>query len=181
MPIGSLRVTNNETLYELAENLFGKVTRKLNIMTSGPDARFPDDVVLTGSPDDMIFNGKKKPKKTLFTYSVFHKKIFSLIAGVKSPILQATYAYLTEVDGLLYDISSILADIILDIVHDMLDETKILHRIYLLLDEATKTAIQLANQLPIETLTLLLNGQLAGAVNVTAIIGKPAALMASMF
>ena len=60
MPIGSLRVTNNETLYELAENLFGKVTRKLNNMTSGLDARFPDDVVLTGSPDDMIFNGKKK-------------------------------------------------------------------------------------------------------------------------
>ena len=121
-------------------------------------------------------------KKLNITYLFcFPLKIFSLIAGVKSPILQATYAYLTEVDGLLYDISSILADIILDIVHDMLDETKILHRIYLLLDEATKTAIQLANQLPIETLTLLLNGQLAGAVNVTAIIGKPAALMASMF
>ena len=121
-------------------------------------------------------------KNKHYLYLLFYTlKIFSLIAGVKSPILQATYAYLTEVDGLLYDISSILADIILDIVHDMLDETKILHRIYLLLDEATKTAIQLANQLPIETLTLLLNGQLAGAVNVTAIIGKPAALMASMF
>ena len=59
MPIGSLRVTNNETIYELAETLFGKVTWKLNNMTSGPDALFPDDVVLTGTPDDMIFNGKK--------------------------------------------------------------------------------------------------------------------------
>ena len=61
MPIGGLRVTNNETIYMLAENLFGTVTKRLNDMTSGPTARFPDDVVLTGTPDDMIFNGKNKP------------------------------------------------------------------------------------------------------------------------
>jgi len=88
MTIGSLRVTNNETIYELAETLFGKVTSKLNTMTSGPDALFPDD---------MIFN------------------------GVKSPILAATYAYLTEKDGLMTDIGSMLADILQDIVRDVFD------------------------------------------------------------
>jgi len=146
MPIGSLRVTNNETVYMLAQTLFEKMTSRLNIMTSGAGARFPDDVVLTGSPDDMIFN------------------------GVKSPILEATYAYLTEADGLLADISDILADIILDIVHDMLTPNTVMNRIYNLLDATTQATIQLINTVGFDFVQALLNGLLVENVNVTQII-----------
>ena len=166
MPIGSLRVTNNETIYMLAQTLFGKMTSRLNIMTSGAGARFPDDVVLTGSPDDMIFNGKAT--------DIFHLplKIFSQTAGVKSPILEATYAYLTEADGLLADISDILADIILDIVHDMLTPNTVMNRIYNLLDATTQATIQLINTVGFDFVQALLNGLLVENVNVTQIIGE---------
>jgi len=123
MPIGSLRVTNNETIYMLAQTLIGKMTGKLNTMTSAADARFPDDVVLTGTPDDMIFN------------------------GVKSPILEATYAYLIEKEGLLTDIGTMLTDILLDVVHDMLDENTISHQIYLMLPKEIQDIINLINTL----------------------------------
>ena len=67
MPIANLRVTNNETLLMLAETLFGKVIYNLNEMTAGADAPYHDDVVLTGTPDDMIFNGKNN-----FLCFIFH-------------------------------------------------------------------------------------------------------------
>jgi len=146
MPIANLRVTNNETLLELAETLFGKVIHNLNEKTAGADAPYHDDVVLTGTPDDMIFN------------------------GVRSPILAATYAYLTEATGLLADISAILADILLDIVHDMVKEGTIMNQIYNMLPPATQSTIDTINQLPLDFVTGLLNGVLAQQVNVTAII-----------
>ena len=177
MPIGSLRVTNNETIYELAETLFGRVTGKLNIMTSGPDARFPDDVVLTGTPDDMIFNGKND----LFCFSL---KLFSQIAGVKSPILAATYAYLTEKGELITDIGAMLADILIDIVHDMLDDTKVLHNIYLMLPNATQAAIDGIGFM-IDNGYINMNDTVRDLLwenlDVPAIIGKPGASMALLF
>ena len=89
--------------------------------------------------------------------------------------MAATYAYLTEADGLLFDLATILADILLDIVHDMLDETKMLHQLYLMLSDANKVIVDLINQLGMGTLQPLINGLLAQEVNVTQIIGKPGA------
>ena len=89
--------------------------------------------------------------------------------------MAATYAYLTEADGLLFDVATILADILLDIVHDMLDETKVLHQLYLMLSEANKTIVGLINQLGMTTVQPLINALLAEQVNVTQIIGKPGA------
>ena len=176
MPIGSLRVTNNETIYMLAQTLIGKMTRKLNTMTSAADARFPDDVVLTGTPDDMIFNGK--------TQICFQLKIFPRISGVKSPILEATYAYLIEKEGLLTDIGTMLTDILLDVVHDMLDENTISHQIYLMLPKEIQDIINLINTLVASgmiDINQTIIDTLAANLDVAGIIGKPAASMASMF
>lgn len=71
-PIGGLRVTKNETIHDLAVTLFDRVTTSLNLKTSGPGSDFPDDIVLTGSPDDMIFNGK-------LTYTLIHSCINSFM------------------------------------------------------------------------------------------------------
>ena len=89
--------------------------------------------------------------------------------------MAATYAYLTEAEGLLFDIATILADILLDIVHDMLDETKLLHQLYNMLSPANQAIVDLINQLGMATLQPLINGLLAQEVNVTQIIGKPGA------
>ena len=89
--------------------------------------------------------------------------------------MAATYAYLTEADGLLFDLATILADILLDIVHDMLDETKLLHQLYNMLSPANQAIVDLINQLGMATLQPLINGLLAQEVNVTQIIGKPGA------
>ena len=110
--------------------------------------------------------------KTIF-YVLFSLKIFPRTAGVRSPILAATYAYLTEATGLLADISAILADILLDIVHDMLKEGTVMNQIYNMLPPATQTTIQTINQLPLDFVTIFLNGVLVEQVNVTAIISKP--------
>ena len=59
MPLASLRVTKTETLYDLAVKLFGKVAENLNLKTTDPNnLEFYDDIVLTGTPDSMIFNGE---------------------------------------------------------------------------------------------------------------------------
>ena len=89
--------------------------------------------------------------------------------------MAATYVYLTEADGLLFDVATILADILLDIVHDMLDPTKVLHQLYQSLSEANKAIVDLINQLGMATVQPLINGLLAEQVNVTQIIGKPGA------
>ena len=86
--------------------------------------------------------------------------------------MAATYAYLTEAGGLLFDLATILADILLDIVHDMLDETKLLHQLYNMLSPANQAIVDLINQLGMATLQPLINGLLAQEVNVTQIIGK---------
>ena len=105
---------------------------------------------------------------------IFYLKIFSQISGVKSPILAATYEYLTNAaGGLLTDISAILADIILDIVHDMLNENTFLHKIYLMQNNDTKTAIQLIDQVGLDFVQAVLNQFLAQEVNVAEILGKP--------
>ena len=54
--IGGLRVTKNETIHDLAVKLIDRVTTSLNEMTTSGE--FPDDIVLTGTPDDMIFQGE---------------------------------------------------------------------------------------------------------------------------
>ena len=107
--------------------------------------------------------------KTIFIF-YFSLKIFPIPAGVRSPILAATYAYLTEASGLLADISAILADILLDIVHDMLKEGTILNGIYNMLDPTIQSAIQVINASGLDFVTALLNGLLVENVNVTAII-----------
>ena len=89
--------------------------------------------------------------------------------------MAATYAYLTEADGLLFDLATILADILLDIVHDMLDETKMLHTLYMMLSDANKAIVGLINQMGMVTVQPLINALLAEQVNVTQIIGKPGA------
>ena len=86
--------------------------------------------------------------------------------------MEATYAYLTEADGLLADISDILADIILDIVHDMLTPNTVMNRIYNLLDATTQATIQLINTVGFDFVQALLNGLLVENVNVTQIIGE---------
>ena len=59
MPLASLRVTKTETLYDLAVKLFGKVADNLNQKTTKPENQeFYEDIVLTGTPDSMIFNGE---------------------------------------------------------------------------------------------------------------------------
>ena len=54
--IGGLRVTSNETIEDMAVKLIGRVTTNLNEMTTSGE--FLDDIVLTGTPDDMIFQGE---------------------------------------------------------------------------------------------------------------------------
>ena len=54
--IRGLRVTKNETIHDLAVKLIDRVTTSLNEMTTSGE--FPDDIVLTGTPDDMIFQGE---------------------------------------------------------------------------------------------------------------------------
>ena len=87
--------------------------------------------------------------------------------------MAATYAYLTEADGLLFDLATILADILLDIVHDMLDETKMLHQLYLMLSDANKLIVDIINQMGMDTVQAAINGLLAQEV--AQIIGKPGA------
>ena len=89
--------------------------------------------------------------------------------------MAATYVYLTEANGLLFDLATILADILLDIVHDMLDPTKVLHQLYNMLSPANQAIVDLINQLGMATVQPLINGLLAEQVNVTQIIGKPGA------
>ena len=114
----------------------------------------------------------------------FHLKLFPRIAGVKSPILEATYAYLTEKDGLLTDIGTMLADILLDVVHDMLDENTISHKIYLMLPEDIKQIIDLIDLL-VSSGAIDINQTvidiLAVNVDVPAILGEPAASMVLLF
>ena len=87
--------------------------------------------------------------------------------------MAATYVYLTEADGLLFDLATILADILLDIVHDMLDETKMLHQLYLMLSDANKLIVDIINQMGMDTVQAAINGLLAQEV--AQIIGKPGA------
>ena len=89
--------------------------------------------------------------------------------------MAATYVYLTEANGLLFDLATILADILLDIVHDMLDPTKVLHQLYNMLSPANQAIVDLINQLGMATVQPLINGLLAEQVNVTQIIGEPGA------
>merc|ERR1711936_916294 len=147
-PIGGLRVTKNETIHDLAVTLFDRVTTSLNLKTSGPGSDFPDDIVLTGSPDDMIFN------------------------GVYSPILAATYSYLIEPSGIILDISYILADIIIDIAVNMQDPVgnPIFNGIYNNLPNDIKAIIDLIPTLGSAFIGPVLAGTIAGAVNVTEVL-----------
>ena len=63
--IGGLRVTRNETITDLAGKLIGRVTTNLNSMTASENSDFPDDIVLTGTPDDMIFRGELEVDQVL--------------------------------------------------------------------------------------------------------------------
>ena len=113
----------------------------------------------------------------------FPLKIFSKIAGVKSPILAATYAYLTEKTGLLTDIGEMLADILQDVARDMLDETKILHQIFLLLPKSIQSIITLITLIPDLDTTVIdfIDLNYFNETQRKATIGKPDASIASLF
>ena len=109
--IGGLRVTRNETITDLAVKLIGRVTTSLNSMTASENSDFPDDIVLTGTPDDMIFRGENQLEEVL--------TIIITCLGVYSPILAATYSYLIEPSGIILDLSFILADIMVETCENM--------------------------------------------------------------
>ena len=98
--------------------------------------------------------------------------------------MEATYAYLIEKEGLLTDIGTMLTDILLDVVHDMLDENTISHQIFLMLPKEIQDIINLINTLVSSgmiDINQTIIDTLAANLDVAGIIGKPAASMASLF
>lgn len=147
-PLGSLRLTRNQSVHDLAVKLFGRVTESLNGKTASLTADFHDDIVLTGTPDNMIFN------------------------GVYSPILAATYDYLVQPSGFLFDICLELADIIADVCVNMRDPKQpIFNGIYNGLPNVTKDIIdQIPDTLTPDFIGAILLGLIAPQVDIPALL-----------
>ena len=88
--------------------------------------------------------------------------------------MAATYSYLIEPSGIILDISYILADIIIDIAVNMQDPVgnPIFNGIYNNLPNDIKAIIDLIPTLGSAFIGPVLAQTIAGAVNVTEVLGK---------